>query len=162
DLRVDAASSVLGKAVGTAPNRQYIVEWRNVHIYGNTSWRLSAEAILSENGDVVTNYASLDNDAERGSGATVGIEDAAGGASAVQKSFNTPALRSGQAVIFTATTTPGNPPPPPPTTGGYTVTTTAASFVPADATVLPLTGDDNLLQVTLPTPVRLYGTTYST
>jgi glucose/arabinose dehydrogenase/PKD repeat protein len=157
DLRVDAAASVLGKAIGSAPNRQYVIEWRNVHIYGNTSQRFSVEAILSENGDVVTNYADLDTDNERGAGATVGI-------GALQRSFNAPVLRSGQAVLYTASgaTQPPPPPPPPPTqTAGYAVTTVATPFVAADTTVLPVTGDDNLRQVTLPAPVTLYGVAYT-
>jgi len=166
DLQVDAAASVLGKAIGTAPNRQYVIEWRNVHIYGNTSQRFSAEAILSENGDVVTNYTGLDNDSERGAGATVGIENAAGTV-ALQRSYNAPGLVSGQALVFTASSPPTTPPPttPPPTTppavGGYTTTTLSTPFVAADTTVLTVTGDDNLQQVTLPAPVLLYGVSYS-
>ena len=63
---------------GTAPNRQFVVEWRNGYIYGSTSRRITFEAILSENGDVITNYARLDNDIEKGNAATIGIENADG------------------------------------------------------------------------------------
>ena len=46
---------------------------------------------------------------------------------------------------------------------GYTCTTTTTRpFVPADETVLPMTGDDVAAQVTLPFSFPLYGQTYST
>ncbi|GAA3200140.1 PQQ-dependent sugar dehydrogenase [Dactylosporangium siamense] len=241
DLVMDSSASVRTTTIGTAPNRQFVVEWRNGYIYGGTSRRITFEAILSENGDVITNYASLDSDIEKGNAATVGIENADGSVG-LAYSVNTPKLQSGRAVIFTAPggTTPPPPPPPstgtvsgtvtvagggavagatvtltagvttttnasggysfadvafgsytvnatangqstsaavtvdgaetvnltlpapPPPAGNYGITTVAAPFVPADATVLTLTGDDNIQQVTLPAPVTLYGVTYST
>ncbi|HEX7744930.1 MAG TPA: PQQ-dependent sugar dehydrogenase, partial [Micromonosporaceae bacterium] len=45
---------------------------------------------------------------------------------------------------------------------GYTCSDGVRSFVPADQTVLPLTGDDAYRQISLPFPVRLYGGSYST
>ncbi|MET7396462.1 PKD domain-containing protein [Dactylosporangium sp. NPDC005572] len=237
DLVVDASASVRTAVSGTAPNRQFIVEWRNVYLYGNTSRRLTFEAILTESGDVITNYTGLDNDFERGSVATVGIENA-DGSDALTYSVNTAGLQSATAVVFTA---PGGTPPPattgsisgtvtvsgggavpaatvtltpgglsattsatgtytftglgngtytvatahdgrstsvsvvvsdggpatadlvlPVATGSYAVSTLPAAFAPADGTVLPLTGDDAVLQITLPAPVTLYGAQYTT
>jgi hypothetical protein len=216
------------------------------YIYGGTNRRITFEAILSENGDVITNYASLDSDLEKGGAATVGIENA-DGTVGLGYSVNTPKLLSGRAVVFTApggspppppppppstsvvsgtvsvagggavsgaavTLTPGGlstttnasgvysfsdvaygsatvgasyggqstsatvtvdsatetvnltvpaaPPPPPP--GSYSASTLTTPFVAADQTVLTLTGDDNIQQVTLPAPVTLYGQTYTT
>jgi probable HAF family extracellular repeat protein len=57
-------------------------------------------------------------------------------------------------------TVPAAPPPPPP--GPYSVSRLTAPFLAADQTVLPLTGDDKIVQVPLPVPVSLYGQTYST
>ncbi|WP_238007679.1 PQQ-dependent sugar dehydrogenase [Dactylosporangium sp. AC04546] len=245
DLVVDANASVRTTTLGSAPNRQFVIEWRNPYIYGNTSRRITFEAILSENGDVITNYSSLDNDFEKGSSATVGIENADGSVG-LAYSVNTPKLQSGRAVVFTApggggttdppppstgaisgtvsvegggavsgatvTLTPGTgsttsgaggayafsdlaygtytvtasyngqsvstsatlssssktvnltvpAAPPPPEPGSYAMTTLTTPFVAADTTVLALTGDDNIAQVTLPAPVKLYGQTYST
>ncbi|GAB3814851.1 PQQ-dependent sugar dehydrogenase [Micromonospora zhanjiangensis] len=44
---------------------------------------------------------------------------------------------------------------------GYTCATAARPFEPADTTVLPLTGDDAIIKVTLPFPVRFYGQSYT-
>ncbi|GAB3853389.1 PQQ-dependent sugar dehydrogenase [Dactylosporangium cerinum] len=149
DLVVDAQASVRMAVV----DGRVVIEWRNVHIYGNTSGRLTFEVVLSGDGGVVTNYAELDNDAERGAGATVGI----GG---MQQSYTAPAMRSGQAVVYTPSSSSPPPPPPPPASGGYAVSTVAAPFVTA-GNVVPLSGDDNIQQVTLPAPVQLYGQTYT-
>ncbi|GAB3848865.1 PQQ-dependent sugar dehydrogenase [Dactylosporangium cerinum] len=121
DLVVDGSASVRTTTTGTAPNRQFVIEWRNVYIYGNTSRRLTFEAILSETGDVITNYTNLDNDFERGSVATVGIENADGSVG-LPYSVNTPKLQSGTAVVFTAPGGAPPPPPPPPTTGSISGT----------------------------------------
>src|SRR5262249_49369039 len=56
DLVVDGQASVRTTTTGTSPNRTFVIEWRNVYIYGNLSRRLSFEAILHENGNVITNY----------------------------------------------------------------------------------------------------------
>ena len=56
DLMVDGSASVLTKTTGTAPNRQYIVEWRNVFVFDHADHRFSFEAIISENGDIAFAY----------------------------------------------------------------------------------------------------------
>jgi hypothetical protein len=43
---------------GNAPNRYFVVEWRNVEYWDNTE-NISFEAILHENGDIVFQYQSL-------------------------------------------------------------------------------------------------------
>ncbi|MET0133613.1 MAG: malectin domain-containing carbohydrate-binding protein, partial [Kibdelosporangium sp.] len=80
DLVVDAAASVLTSTDGVAPNRRYIVEWRNVTVKSAPGSRLSAELILTEGGRVQLQYNGIDpsNPAEAGSGATVGLENEAG------------------------------------------------------------------------------------
>ncbi|HTJ35982.1 MAG TPA: carboxypeptidase-like regulatory domain-containing protein, partial [Dactylosporangium sp.] len=236
DLNVDASASVRTAVTGTAPNRQFIVEWRNVRFFDNASARVSFETVLSENNDIAVAWKNLDALAvEQGADSTVGIENAAGTV-ALQYSLNQPNLRSGNGVLFrppsapspansltgkvtvtgsganltgarialapggaTATTaadgtyridglragtyTVAATAPSGQTAGGsatigasgatlnlsialtdsfgYTATPGARTFVRADQTVLPLTGDDNYRQVTLPFPVKFYGTTYT-
>jgi hypothetical protein len=107
DLVVDGLASVRTAVVGSSPNRQFVVEWRNVSLRGNGARRISVEALLYENGNIATNYKDLGNAAERGKSATVGIENAAGTV-AIQYSFNAVALASGVAVLYRA---PGSPAP---------------------------------------------------
>ncbi|MET7421751.1 PQQ-dependent sugar dehydrogenase [Dactylosporangium sp. NPDC005555] len=120
DLVVDGSASVRTAVSGSAPNRQFVVEWRNAYQYGFTSRRINAEAILFENGDVVTNYSGIDNTAEAGASSTVGIENAAGTVG-IQFSNNTSALQNGMGVLFKS---PGGPADPPPVTGTVTGTVT--------------------------------------
>ncbi len=238
DLVVKSGTSTVRTAVlGTAPNRQFVVEWRLANVYQTSSY-LSTEVILYENGQIVVNYneISLTNTREQGSSATVGIENATGDV-AIQYALNQPVLRNGTAVVYTP---PGGPPPAAGTVqgtvtnaattapiagatvtlnpggrstttntsggyafadvpagsytvaasapgglagsatvtvdpgsvrtvnlalasaGSYTMATQSRPFVPADQTVLPLTGDDALNTVSLPFPVTFYGQTYNT
>src|SRR5215213_8610192 len=61
---------------GSAPNRYFVVEWRNVTLdYGSSVLPLSFEAILYENGDIVFQYQSL---AENVWPNYVGLEDSIG------------------------------------------------------------------------------------
>ncbi|UWP83836.1 PQQ-dependent sugar dehydrogenase [Dactylosporangium fulvum] len=120
DMVVDGSASVRTALIGTAPNRQFVVEWRNAYQYGFTSRRINAEAVLYENGDVVTNYSGIDNTAEAGASATVGIENAAGTVG-IQYSNNTSALQNGIGVLFKA---PGGGEEPPPVKGTITGTVT--------------------------------------
>ncbi|HVK20559.1 MAG TPA: carboxypeptidase regulatory-like domain-containing protein [Actinokineospora sp.] len=101
DLVLDAQSQVLTKTVGTAPNREFVIEWRNAMIYPTTTTRVDFEAVLSENGEISFRYRNLDSakPLETGSGATVGIENATGTV-ALQYSLNTPALRGTQSIRF--------------------------------------------------------------
>jgi glucose/arabinose dehydrogenase/PKD repeat protein len=248
DLIVDASASVRTASSGTAPNRRFTVEWRNVRFFTDSATRITFEVIFDENGTITFTYNDISTaPLEQGSDATVGIENAAGTV-ALQYSLNTPVLRSGTGVTFTP---PGvTPPPPPPAPGtisgtvssggspvsgvtvtlagagrtttsgsggtysftnvdpgtytvtasasasrcsastastsvtvtsgntatanlaltggqlsdafGYTCTDGPRTFVPADQTVLTLTGDDNVQQISLPFPVKLYGGSYST
>ncbi|MGH3648684.1 MAG: PKD domain-containing protein, partial [Micromonosporaceae bacterium] len=101
DLVVDSYASVRTSVVGAAPNRQVVIEWRNVHMYGYRSQRVTFEVILGENGDVVFNYAELytGRPSELGSLAAVGIESNTG-AVGIGYSYREPVLRSGMAVTF--------------------------------------------------------------
>ncbi|MEU7870086.1 LamG-like jellyroll fold domain-containing protein [Dactylosporangium sp. NPDC049140] len=235
DLIVDGSASVRTEVEGVFPNRRFVVEWRNVEMWG-TSKRVTFEAILAENGDIAFNYADLDaDDAERGGGATVGIEST-GGEYGLQYLYNQPILDNDKAVLIdypldaqpigtgtvTGTVTRDGAPAggltvwlqpaglstmtaadgtyafaaveegefgvstvdgcatasasghvsvetvanlvleAVPDEFGYTCTTATQTFVPANGTVLSLTGDDAHTSVPLPFPVTFYGQTYST
>jgi subtilisin family serine protease len=80
DLVVDASASVRTSTDGAAPNRRYVVEWRNVTVKSAPGSRLSIELILTEGGRIQLQYNGIDpaNPAEAGAGATVGLENEAG------------------------------------------------------------------------------------
>lgn len=101
DLVVRADSSVRTAFSGSAPNRKFVVEWRNVYLYGSSSAKVSFQVTLAESGRITFNYADLagNNLRELGNGATVGIEDPAGGV-ALAYSINQGVLVNGRAVVF--------------------------------------------------------------
>jgi subtilisin family serine protease len=102
DLLVDTLASVRTELLGTAPNRSFVIEWRNVHFYGDSTRRIRFEIVLHENGQILAQYADLAADArEQGSSATTGIENDAG-TTALQYSFNESALETGLAVLYRA------------------------------------------------------------
>ncbi|HEY0591733.1 MAG TPA: carboxypeptidase-like regulatory domain-containing protein, partial [Thermoanaerobaculia bacterium] len=75
DLVVDALASIRTEVKGVAPDRRFVIEFRNVHVSGNTAQRLDFNAVLLENGQILTQYRNIANDVrERGSSATIGIE----------------------------------------------------------------------------------------
>jgi len=75
DLIVDAAASVRTATLGTAPDRRFVVEWRNVAFY-DAPGRATFSAELSEHGAVTIHFGQLSVDpAARGAGATIGIEN---------------------------------------------------------------------------------------
>lgn len=77
ELTIDGSAGVYTGVTGTAPNRQFVVEWRNVAMWGDPTQRLTFEALLHENGAITFQYKDIGTSAwERGSSATVGIENA--------------------------------------------------------------------------------------
>ncbi len=101
DLVIDADAAVYTKVTGSAPQRGFVLEWRNALLYG-TQLRVDAEVVLHETGDIVLAWRNLDPEQpeELGASATVGIENAAGD-DALQYSFDAPVLTDGSAVRFT-------------------------------------------------------------
>ncbi|MEZ5177985.1 MAG: S8 family serine peptidase [Acidimicrobiales bacterium] len=81
DLIVDGSSSVLADTFGSAPNRRFVIEWRNVALLADTTKRLSFQIVLYESTAqrVRLQYKDIaDGTAEAGTSATVGTENAAG------------------------------------------------------------------------------------
>jgi hypothetical protein len=101
DLHVDSpAASLRTETLGLAPNRRFVVEWRNVSIFGDPSRRLDISLTLFENGQILTQTRNLADDArERGSSATLGIENATGTVG-LRYSFNQAVLPVGGSSIF--------------------------------------------------------------
>ena len=92
DLLLDASASVRTELLGTAPNRRFVVEWRNVRFFGDTTRRIDLNVVLHENGQILTQHRNrADDGRERGNSATLGIENATGTVG-LQFSFNQPAL----------------------------------------------------------------------
>jgi hypothetical protein len=88
DLFVDAQASVRTQLKGAAPNRRFVIEFRNVHFFGDTTRRIDFNLVLDESGRILTQTRNLANDGrERGNSATLGIENAAGDV-ALRFSFN--------------------------------------------------------------------------
>lgn len=103
DLNVDASAAIYTGVVGTAPHRQFVIEWRNVRHFSDATARLSFVAMIGEDGSVVFRYKDLAaGSLVRGSSATIGIENATGTV-AFQYSFNTAVLTDGTAISFRTT-----------------------------------------------------------
>jgi subtilisin family serine protease len=93
DLFVDASASVRSELLGTAPTRRFVIEWRNVRPFGDTTRRFDFEVVLHENGRILTQYRNINADGrEKGNSATLGIENATGTV-ALQYSFNTATIK---------------------------------------------------------------------
>ncbi|WP_433040875.1 LamG-like jellyroll fold domain-containing protein [Dactylosporangium sp. CS-033363] len=102
DLIADTTSWIATKTVGAAPNRQFVIEWRDMQLYADSTKRVSFEVVLNEaNGDVTTNYQGLDSDEplELGSTAGVGVENA-DGTVATQYAYYDTNLADNTAVTF--------------------------------------------------------------
>jgi hypothetical protein len=98
DLYPGGSDNVYYKIVGSAPNRKLIVQWQNVrHCCGSANGVVTAQAQLSENGDILLLYA--DPSSEAGSSGTVGIQNSP--TVGLQYLCNERALSAGLAVLFT-------------------------------------------------------------
>src|SRR5262245_33606029 len=94
DVFVDSSASVRTETLGTAPNRRFVIEWRNVRFVSETTKRVDFEVVLSENGQILTQYRNIAADGrEQGNSATLGIENQAGTV-AFQYSFNEAVINS--------------------------------------------------------------------
>ena len=111
DLVLDGSSSVVTATTGTAPNRQFTIEWVNATFYAeptiDTSKRVTFTATLSENGTIAFNYTGISttDTTEQGATATVGVENPTG-TTGTQSSHNQAVLATNKAVTLTPNTTP--------------------------------------------------------
>ncbi|MEU4244425.1 carboxypeptidase regulatory-like domain-containing protein [Actinoplanes sp. NPDC026619] len=100
DLYVDSDSSITSLTTGTAPNRRFVVEWRNVPFFNGRSQRTTVQAVLYEDGRLRVQFLALSDDSwGHGVNAGVGIENAAG-TTALIASWDAEVLRPGMAIEF--------------------------------------------------------------
>jgi hypothetical protein len=100
DLEVDASAGVYTGVTGTAPNRQFIIEWRNIKFWGWNDKRVTFETLLHENGTITFQYKDIGADLlEQGNEATVGIENA-DSTIGFHYSTNEPVVRNNLALRF--------------------------------------------------------------
>jgi subtilisin family serine protease len=87
DLYVDASVSSVRTELLSNPNR-FVIEWRNVRPFGDTTRRFDFEVVLYEGGQILIQYRNIANDGrEKGNSATLGIENETGTV-AFQYSYN--------------------------------------------------------------------------
>ncbi|MEV0561391.1 polymorphic toxin-type HINT domain-containing protein [Dactylosporangium sp. NPDC050588] len=126
DLNLDATSQVYTRTSGTAPNRQFAVEWYQAYLYGRST-RVSFTITLNESdGKITFNYGGIDNDMDRGNSATIGVENASGTV-ATQYAYRQTLLANDKSITFTPTAQPPNPLPD--IEYSYAVQYTAPSWV---------------------------------
>jgi N-acetylneuraminic acid mutarotase len=99
DLLVSPPGGVFTGLVGKEPNRQFIIEWRNVFFFGGGGGVASFEALLGEDGSILFQYDRTDGDGNGRLG-TVGIENQ-NGMIGLQFSCNEASLNVGKAILFT-------------------------------------------------------------
>jgi subtilisin family serine protease len=101
DLFVDELSTINTDTFGVAPNRVFVVEWRNISPLGRPDLRMDFEVQLGENGSVVMLYQNVEPDPfQRGASASIGIEDEAG-TTGIQFGFQQPILRNNMTIAYT-------------------------------------------------------------
>ncbi|WP_246607450.1 carboxypeptidase regulatory-like domain-containing protein [Paractinoplanes toevensis] len=127
DWALDSSSHIATTTTGTAPNRKWVVEWRNVYRSGDTATRATFETVFGEDGTITFAYGSIPSASlpARGSSATVGIENASG-TIGFQYLYDEALLETGKGVTFT---------PSPPGAGSITGTVSCQSAAVAGATV---------------------------
>jgi hypothetical protein len=106
DLVIDENGGVFTEVRGSAPNREFIIEWSNVHFYLQDNDRAYFEVILRENRSIQFLYGDQGRESARGlrargTSATIGIENASGN-DAIQQSFGTPSIDDNMGMEFTA------------------------------------------------------------
>lgn len=99
NLVVDGSASVRSGLTGTAPNRSFVIEWRDVTFGSSPDNRLSVQVVLAENGRITLQYKGIDRPEERGTQATIGIEDETG-SDALQYSAFQASLTDDTAIVL--------------------------------------------------------------
>ncbi|GII91899.1 S8 family serine peptidase [Sinosporangium siamense] len=93
-------SSVYTAALGTAPNRTFVIEWREFQRGNRPFGRVSFSVLLHENGTIGFRYRGIRTEADSGVSAIIGISDS-DGVQAFEYSNNQSSLRGDQSLTFT-------------------------------------------------------------
>lgn len=79
DLWISPTNYIYTSVSGIAPNRRFVVEWRNAYVRSTGGVAPDFEIILQENGGIQVQYRNVASDfMVRGGGATLGIEEEGG------------------------------------------------------------------------------------
>jgi subtilisin family serine protease len=101
DLYLDLGNQVYTATLGEAPDRRFVIEWRDVTFFGDAGSRVSFEIVLHERGDIELHYRGIDGGSDQGGSATIGIENAAGD-DALQYAYGEPVLSNDRGIHFDA------------------------------------------------------------
>jgi hypothetical protein len=100
DLYVDDEAGIYTKTIGFAPNRQFVIDWRNVYFFADPTRRLSFEIVLFEDGKILIQYFDVESATrEQGTSATIGIENESG-TIALQYSHEEASVINSLAVLY--------------------------------------------------------------
>ncbi|MFD4227467.1 S8 family serine peptidase [Streptomyces sp. NPDC058545] len=102
ELAMDDSSGIYTSVRGTAPHREYVVEWRDMFLARDTTRRISFAAVMGEDGTYSFHYKGIDPSEkgyEQGTGATIGAENH-DGTDGLLYSFNQLSVRDGMAIRF--------------------------------------------------------------
>ncbi|GAB4580555.1 MAG: hypothetical protein Fur0022_32970 [Anaerolineales bacterium] len=101
DIDADTGN-VYYETQGTAPNRQFIVEWFDRPHFSNSPGHVTFQMILFEGtNEILFNYLDVDFSDPQwnfGASATIGVNES--GTSATQYSFNTPSVTDNSSILF--------------------------------------------------------------
>jgi len=104
DLTTWATGTAWYETIGTAPNRIFVVEWKDCQHYASTPSGVTLQAIMYEgSNNILFQYQDVDfGDSQYNNGlsATVGIENPVGDVG-LQYSYNQAVLAPGLAILFT-------------------------------------------------------------
>jgi len=154
DLNPSAGGLLYHATFGSAPTREYVIEWHQVPRVGVTGSALTFEVILFEgNNEIKFQYHTLSGTGADGSSATIGVEYADGSAGREYAYNRVGAVTAGQALLFvpyaTGTTPPSNActafTHPVDTTGGFFDAPPFCVNIPAGALQHPATLQIQLL-----------------
>lgn len=103
DLIVDGNGGIFTGTIGSAPHRKFIIEWRNVRSFFDSTQRLTFAAELGEDGGITYRYKDVQGTGNAtGIGASIGLENEAG-AVGYEYSFEQGVVSNGLGIAFRTT-----------------------------------------------------------
>lgn len=102
DDLTNTEGTIYYEMIGSAPNRQFIVQWEGLIVVDGIAGPLKFQTVLNETGEIWINYHSL-GDGDSG-GATVGIENSTGEDGLVYSYNDGSAITDSMSILFA----PGN------------------------------------------------------
>jgi hypothetical protein len=103
DLFVDGPAGIFTGTTGSAPHRKFIIEWRNVRSFFDSSQRVTFAAELGEDGSIVYRYKDVNGSSfATGTSASIGIENETGTVG-FEYSFEQGVVSNGLAIAFRTT-----------------------------------------------------------